>query len=214
MNVEAILAWFKEYWMYAVVLVIVCIIAGFVFKKAAAAYKAHQKSFHEQEATMRRLRALKDRYRNLTAEIIADAPAEELLEGVALRDQIFLQKQDNMTAAFAALPRARQYVYALDVFVADRTAKDFFTKNGKELVSIIAPAIEMIGLAAALPTMRKLAVMFDEDDETTSVDYHFVEEADAEFDKIDLLTQIKLQGAQYIKDHPDEFVENSELTDA
>ena len=207
MTVENIAAWFQSYWPYAVALVVVAAGTAFICRKAVLAYRTHQKTFHTEEARLRRLSELKERYGALTPQIIADAPPEDLLEGVALRDRLLVEKAPRMEPAFRALPKERQYLYALDVFLADRTAKTFFTQNGSILVSIIAPAMEMIGVTDVLPTVKKLALMFDENDESTSVDHAFLDRADEIFSEADLLTQIKLQGAQYIKQNPAIFCE-------
>ena len=198
--------WFRLYWKYAVLFVAVCIAAAFIFKKAASAYKAHQKSFHEDEAMMRHLVELKNRYKDLTEEVIASAPNEELLEGVALSYQLVLQKKEDLSKEFALLSKEKQYVYALDVFVSDGSAKKFFKENGSELISIIAPAFSMIGLSQYGDTIKRLAIMFDENDETTSLDYKVIEAADEIFAKEDILTKIKLESARYIKNNPELFI--------
>ena len=198
--------WFRQYWMYAVALVVVCIAASFIFKKAATAYRAHQKSFHEDEAMMRHLVELKNKYQNLTEEIILSAPDEELLEGTALSYQLKLQKKEDLSKEFSLLSKEKQYVYALDVFVSDGSAKKFFKENGSELISIIAPAFEAIGLTQYGDTVKKLATMFDKKDETVSLNYKLVEEADKKFAEDDILTKIKLEGARYIKNSPELFI--------
>ncbi|MBR3094540.1 MAG: hypothetical protein IKH12_03005, partial [Clostridia bacterium] len=103
---DNVIAWFRDYWPYAVALVVVAVGASFLFRKAARAYRDHQKRFHAEEAQMRRLVELKKTYYPLTEAAIAAAPAEELLEGTALSIQIPLQKQDDPERAFAALPEA------------------------------------------------------------------------------------------------------------
>ena len=63
---DNLIAWFRDYWPYAVVLVVVAVGASFIFRKAAKAYKDHQKRFHAEEAQMRRLVELKKTYYPLT----------------------------------------------------------------------------------------------------------------------------------------------------
>lgn len=197
--------WLNEYWYYLIAFIVVCVIAGFIFKKAAGAYKLHQKTFHEQEEEMRRLVELKNKYQILSDEVIANAPPEELLEGVALSYQLVLQKREDMTNAFLEMPKEKQYAYALDVFTSDKTAKAFFKQNGQELVTIIKPAFEMIGLDEFVAEIGKLATMFDEKDETTSLDWNLVEKTDEKFSEGDLLTKIKLKSAEYIKNNTELF---------
>ena len=200
--------WFRLYWPYALALAAACVFAAFMIKKAAIAYRKHQKDFHAEESRMRRLKALKEKYVPLTGETIENAPAQELLEGVALGLQLKLQKQENTERAFLALNEAQQFVYTLDVFLSDKTAAVFFKENGQLLIEKIAPAFRAVGLVEFQTVIDRLAVMFNENDETTSVDRAFVFEADEKFSEGHLLTKIKLQGANYIQNHPEMFCSN------
>ena len=197
--------WFRLYWPYALALAAACVFAAFMIKKAAQAYRRHHKELRAEEARILRLKALKEKYVPLTKEAIANAPAEELLEGTALGLQLQLQKEENMERAFLALNEAQQFVYTLDVFRSDGTAAVFFKESGQILVLRIAPAFRAVGLSEFQKTIDRLAVMFDENDETTSLDRAFVAAADREFAAGDLLTKIKLQGANYIQNHPEMF---------
>lgn len=203
---DNVIAWFRDYWPYAVALVVVAVGASFVFRKAAKAYKEHQKRFHAEEAQMRRLVELKKTYYPLTEAAVAAAPAEELLEGTALSIQIPLQKQDDPERAFAALPEAQQLIYVLDVFVSDGKAETFFKESSALLSSRLLPALELIGLHDADDLMTKLCTMFDENDETTSLDWKKVQSADKAFEVMDLLTKIKLYSAEYIRSNPLQFI--------
>ncbi len=203
-----VIAWFRDYWPYALLLVAVAVGASFIFRKAAQAYKAHQKTFHAEEAQMRHLAELKKTYYPLTAAAIGAAPETELLEGTALSLQIPLQKSDDPEGAFARLPEAQQLIYVLDVFVSDETATTFFKESSTLLSSRLLPALDLIGLHDADETLSRLVTMFDENDETTSLDWNAVAAADAEFAAQDLLTKIKLLGAKYIREHPEQFVAN------
>ena len=203
---DNLIAWFRDYWPYAVALVVVAVGASFIFRKAAKAYKDHQERFHAEEAQMRRLVELKETYYPLTEAAIAAAPAEELLEGTALSLQIPLQKQDDPERAFALLPEEQQLIYVLDVFVSDKTATTFFKESSALLSSRLLPALRLIGLHDADDWMTRLVTMFDENDETTSLDWNVVQNADEAFEAMDLLTKIKLQGAEYIRNHPAQFL--------
>ena len=203
---EAVFAWFRDYWPYAIALVVVAVGASFLFRKAAQSYRAHQKSFHAQESEMRRLVSLKETYYPLTAAAIADAPKEELLEGTALSIQIPLQKSDDPDGAFKPLSDVQQMIYVLDVFTSDKTAAAFFKESSTLLTSRLLPALDLIGLHEFDTQLGMLVTMFDENDETTSLDPKKMAAADADFAAGDLLTKIKLQGAEYIQNHPEQFL--------
>ena len=203
---EAVFAWFRDYWPYAIALVVVAVGASFLFRKAAQSYRAHQKSFHAQESEMRRLVSLKETYYPLTATAIAAAPKEELLEGTALSIQIPLQKNDDPERAFQQLSDVQQMIYVLDVFTSDKTAAAFFKESSTLLTSRLLPALDLIGLHEFDTQLGMLVTMFDENDETTSLDPKKIAAADADFAAGDLLTKIKLQGAEYIQNHPEQFL--------
>ena len=195
---NAVTVWFRDYWQYAVLLVLVAAGTVFVWIKAVRAHRAHQVRFHAEEEKLRRMTDLKARYSDLSEEVIAAAPQEDLLAGVALQLQIWLQKQPDMKQAFASLPDEAQYVYALDVFTED-APRDFFKKNGTPLLRVITPAFAAIGLTSEVPRVRTLALMYDETDETTSLDEDVLTQAEKDWADSDLLTQIKLAGAEYIQ---------------
>lgn len=201
---DALTAWFRDYWKYAVVLVIVAVATVLLWIRAIRAHRAHQTRFHAEEEKLRRMTELKTRYSELTDAVIADAPQEELLEGVALHFQLWLQKQPDLKAAFASLPEEVQYVYALDVLTSDGVCV-FFQENGAPLLQVIAPAFAAIGLKDETARVKKLALMYDETDETTSLDASLLAETEKDWAQRDLLTQIKLSGAEYIKNHPRAF---------
>ncbi len=207
---DNVIAWFRDYWPYAVALVVVAVGASFIFRKAGKAYRQHQKRFHAEEAQMRRLVELKKTYYPLTKAAVAAAPDEELLEGTALSIQIPLQKQDDPEGAFARLPEPQQLIYVLDVFVSDGSAAAFFKESSALLVSRLLPALHLVGLHEADERMTTLVTMFDENDETTSLSWKEVENADEAFKAMDLLTKIKLRGAEYIRNHPAQFVVNGD----
>ena len=203
---QAVIDWFRNYWPYAIALVVVAVGASFLFRKAAKAYRAHQKSFHAQEREMRRLVELTEKYYPLTAAAIADAPKDELLEGTALSIQIPLQKADDPEGAFQKLSDVQQMIYVLDVFSSDKTAAAFFKESSTLLTSRLLPALDLIGLHEFDTQLGMLVTMFDENDETTSLDPKKIAAADADFAAGDLLTKIKLQGAEYIQNHPEQFL--------
>ena len=203
---QAVIAWFRDYWPYAIALVVVAVGASFLFRKAAPSYRAHQKTFHAQESEMRRLVALKEQYYPLTAQAIAAAPKEELLEGTALSIQIPLQKSDDPDGAFKNLSDVQQMIYVLDVFTSDKTAATFFKESSTLLTGRLLPALDLIGLHEFDADMQMLVTMFDENDETTSLDPKKIAAADANFAAGDLLTKIKLRGAEYIQTHTEQFL--------
>ncbi len=205
---ENFLQWLTEYKWYAVGLVFVLVVFALIVRMAAKAYRRHYEDFRKEEANIKHLLELKEKYENLTKEVIMNADDDELLEGTALSYQLVLQKADDMSGEFKKMKKEQQFIYALDVFVSDKSPQIFFRENGRELTEIIIPALELIGLFEEAAEAEKLRIMFDEKDETTSINEKIISDVEEYFDKGDVLTKIKHCGAKYIKKNAEMFVKN------
>lgn len=203
---EGIKDWFSQYWAYAIGLVVVCVAAAFIVSKAVKSYKRYYKNYREQESKIKHLVALKEKYGNLTEDTIKNADENELLEGVALSFQLKLQKSETMDDDFEKLEKEKQYIYALDVLVSDKKLEEFFRQNGRQLTERIVPALKMIGLEKEAAQAEKIRIMFDEKDETTSINKSQIENSEKYFEDNDVLTKIKHEGGKYIKENPQRFV--------
>lgn len=197
--------WFREYWPYAILLVAACVIAAVVFRAAAKAYSAHKKSYREEEQYILRLKALKEKYVPLTEKTVENAPDGELLEGTALGIRLALQKTENPDAEFEKLSNEKKFVYTLDAFTEDKTLEVFFRENTAVLKSRLVPALEMISLSNYAKRVIVVSMMFDDSDETTSLDEKKVKCLDEELEKEDFLSLIKLSAAKYIKENAKAF---------
>ncbi len=198
--------WLSQYWYLLIILVVVIIIAGVIFYFAGKVLMRHNREYKEQEKQIKHLLALKEKYKDLTADAILSADDAELLEGVALSYQLMLQKKENIEGEFEKMNDFRKDVYALDVFVQDASSKEFFSQNGDILRKRIVSAFEKIGMTDFAKRISRIALMYDKDNETVS----YSEKEIAEFDKYisenDILTEIKLNAAKYIKNNYCEFV--------
>ena len=203
---ENFLNWLKEYPLYAVGLVAVVIAFIFVLRAAAKAYSRYYERYRKEEAEIKRLVALKEKFGVLTEEAIKNADDEELLEGVALSYQLKLQKEERQEEEFGKLRKEVQYVYALDVFTQEKAVRDFFRENGDILKDIIIPAFTMIGMEKEGLMLLPLKLMYDEKDETTSLDENKVKETEKFFEDNNILTKIKEESAKYIKENSSLFV--------
>lgn len=198
--------WFSQYWHLVIVLIIVCIVAAVIFFFAARALSRHNREYKAQEKELKRLLELKEKYRVLTSDAILNADDNELLEGVALSYQLVLQKQDDIEGSFKKMNDFKKDVYALDVFVQDGTAKEFFSENGDILRKRIVSAFQKIGMEDFAKRLSGIALMYDDNDETVSYNEKEIEKFDASIYENDILSEIKLKGAQYIKNNCAEFV--------
>lgn len=200
------LEWFKEYWYLAVIFVVVCIIASVIFYFAGKSYRKYRTSYKNQEAEIKRLIALKQKYVPLTEGAIAGSDSSETLEGVALSYQLFLQKQENMEKEFSLMSEEKRLIYILDVFVQDGSVNEFFTQNGDILRMQITKALELIGMNEFAEKLEGIRKMFDDNDMTTSWNQQEIDKMQSYVEENDVLTKIKLMGAEYIKKNSQLFV--------
>ena len=198
--------WLREFWPLALLLVAVTAGAIFMFRLAAKSSARHKEKFKAEEAYITHLKELKEKYVPLTKEAIENAPDEELLEGAALGLQLFLQKQTDDEKAFELLPDEKKYIYTLDVFESDKTPGNFFRSNSAILKTRLVPALEAIGATEKLNKIKKVALMFDDRDETVSLNEKEIAALDEEFQNGNILSEIKLAGAKYIKENPEMFI--------
>ena len=193
--------WLSNYGYLLIVLVAVLAVFIVVLNFAARAYSKHMKSYKAEEAEIKRLTALKEKYKSLDENTIKNAPDEEVLEGVTLIYQLFLQKKENMEEEFLRLPKEIQSIYVLDVFVSDGGVKAFFSENADILRCRIVPALKLIGMNDEAEKVEKIRRMYDETDLEASLSEKEIEETDKILLEADILSRIKLQGAEYIKEN-------------
>lgn len=193
--------WLSNYGYLLIVLVAVLAVFIVVLNFAARAYSKHMKSYKAEEAEIKRLTALKEKYKSLDENTIKNAPDEEVLEGVALIYQLFLQKKENVEEEFLRLPKEIQSIYVLDVFVSDGGVKAFFSENADILRCRIVPALKLIGMNDEAEKVEKIRRMYDETNLEASLSEKEIEETDKILLEADILSRIKLQGAEYIKEN-------------
>ncbi|MBE6773062.1 MAG: hypothetical protein IJN68_00130 [Clostridia bacterium] len=198
--------WFNEYWYLALIFVAVCVVAAFVFYFAGKSYKRYRTSYRNQEAEIKHLLALKEKYVPLTQKAIAESDSSETLEGVALSYQVFLQKKDDMEKEFMLLSEEKRYIYILDVFTQEKSVQDFFSENGDILRMEITKALLLIGMKDFADRVEKVRLMYDDKDLTTSWSQAEIDRLQTFADENDILSQIKLAGAEYIKNNSQLFV--------
>ena len=198
--------WFKEYWYLAVIFAVVCVIAAVIFYFAGKSYKSYRTAYRNQEAEIKRLTALKNRFVPLTDKAISESDSAETLEGVALSYQLFLQKQENMEKEFSLLSAEKRCIYILDVFVQDKSINEFFRQNGNILKKDITSALELIGMNSFADRIEGIRKMFDDDDDVTSLDQKEIALLEQYALDNDIYTSVKLKAAEFIKNNSQLFV--------
>lgn len=190
--------WLSQYGYLIVVFVVVLIAFVLVFLKAVEAYSKHNKTFKAQENEIKRLTAIKEKYKNVTFDEISSYDKSEILEGMALIYQIALQKSDDMESAFQCLNEEKKFVYTLDVFTQDVSAGEFYSQNSEILTSIICDALKAIGMDEFSNELFEFAKMYDKDNEDVSFSKQAIENFDKNMKDNNILAKIKLASAKYI----------------
>ena len=193
--------WFSQYGYLIGVFALVVIVFIVVLNRAAKAYSKHYNTVNEQKKQLEYMTNLKNKFRNITAEELSECSDGEILEGFALLTQIDMQKSDDMEAFFSTLPTEKKYIYVLDVFVSDGSAELFFGENGEILTDIISDALKAIGMQSFADELNDIAKMYDKNDESVSFDKAKIENFDKNLNEKDVLTQIKVNSAKYIREN-------------
>lgn len=190
--------WFSEYGYLIGVFFVVLVVFIIVLNRAAKAYSSHFNTVNEQKKQLEYLTNLKNKYRNITTEELANCNEEEILEGFALLSQVEMQKSDDMEGYFRTLPKIKQYIYVLDVFVQDESAEIFFSQNGEILTDIILDAVKEIGMNSFADELASIAKMYNKDDESVSFSKKTIENFDKTLNENGILKEIKVNSARYI----------------
>ena len=193
--------WFSQHGYLIAVFFVVLVVFIMVLNKAAKAYSSHWSTVNEQKKQLEYMTNLKNKYRNITADELAECSEAEILEGFALLSQIEMQKSDDMQALFRTLPKIKQYIYVLDVFVQDESAEIFFSQNGEILTDIIVDALKEIGMGTFADELSEIAKMYNKNDESVSFNKEKIENFDKTLNEKDILKQIKVNSAGYIKEN-------------
>lgn len=192
---------------YIVLIIAVTVFAVFGIYKAVTSSAEHNRLYRQEEEKIKRLKFLKDKFSVLTAETVASSEDSDLLEGIALRCQLMLQKKDDMDGAFSVLSLPVQYIYTLDIFVSEvGKPTDFFKNNGKPLTDLLLPALSAIGCENESRLLSPLKEMYDEDREDVSLDREKAALTDKKFEEVYDSSEVKLKAAKYIRDRAEEII--------
>lgn len=197
---------FGDYPKLTLVLVIAVVLTVFVCIMAG---RASRKMSKKRDAELQRIKEevrLREKFSSVDRKSVLEADCKELLKGLSSNIQIKIEKEADIKEAFNALPKEKQFVYALNyVFCEDADSlSSFFRLNGKPLTTAAKDAFcEIVG-GDESKLFERAYTMFDEDDETTSVTAKEIEENNEAFTKIDL-NKVFGEIREYISDHVEIF---------
>lgn len=197
-----------EYWYLWLLLIALSVAAVFVWGKASAAARKRGEKRAEIEAKLRYEARLKKEYAVLTADVIAEAPQDTLLDGVVCRLQQRLEQQADMTQAFEACSAQEREMYALYYVCEDgaQTLSGFFRINGEPLLSLAPQALRHVGAQEEARLAAEEYEMFDGENEAVSLDRVRLAELDRAFGAVFDLVRIKSLAADYIRANARDFL--------
>lgn len=196
-----------EYWYLWLILAVLVAITAAVIVLAGKSVSAHNEQTREFMSQLERLKELKDKYKDLTAEKAESADPEELLEGVNAVLQAKLEKSDDIDKAYNELNPHQQVAYVLDCFINEVPdgLSTFFDEYTLDFAGFVIPALSAVKGEALLPTVTAEFEMYDDGNDSVPFDRELKEKLDSEFAKVysreKLLSDIK----DFIKANADEF---------
>ena len=194
-------------WYYWAILLGAVILAIFAWRKALISSKERRERLKREGAIWKRDYDLRQKYTVLTFEKLNETSDTELLHGVAMNIQVFLENESNMNEAFNSLPKEKQFIYALEYFDEDakNSLSTFFKNNGAPLVPIIPEALVTVGAEKYIDIVNSILPMYDPESEV-SIDYTVIAAADEKFKAIYDSDEFCRLAAAYIKNNKEIFL--------
>ncbi len=194
-------------WYFWLLLLAAVVGLVYAWRKVLVSSKARREKMKKEAAIWKRDYDLREKFSVLTEEKLRYTSDSELLHGVAMNIQIFLEKQADMTKSFKELPIEKQYIYTLEYF--DEDAKNslslFFKNNGEPLISLASEALAVIGYDEIIDFVKELYPMYDPDS-LVSVDYIKIPLLDEKFKEIYNSYKLLSLAAEYIKKNKEIFI--------
>lgn len=175
-----------QYWYLYVVLVALIVLTVFVGKKASKAAKKRNEEVRKYEETMQRYKFLKEKYSDISKDDAENAPSDELCEGVTALIQIKLEKAENPDEEFKLLHQWEREVYSLYYFAEDcKTSLSFFFKNNAQpLPENALSGLMTVGESRLYALAAAMNAMYDDNNESVSLDMNRVNELDEKFKSV------------------------------
>jgi hypothetical protein len=199
---------FGVQWYLWVLLVIVSILAIFVWIKAMSASRIRREKLKKEAEIWKKDYELRQEFKTLTLEKINSTDTNKMLSGVCMNIQIELENAPDMNEAFLKLPEEKKYIYCLEYFDEDasKSLSTFFKNNGSPLIDFIIEAIKTIGYEEILPLVEVIYPMYD-DNSDVSIDYTVIDKTDDKFKEIYNPNNLYDLVSKYVKANKDIFVE-------
>ena len=198
---------FGVQWYLWVLLVIVSILAIFVWIKAMAASRVRREKLRKEAEIWKKDYELRQEFKTLTSQKLNSTDTNKMLSGVCMNIQIELENATDMNDAFLDLPQEKKYIYCLEYFDEDaiKSLSTFFKNNGSPLTDYIVEAIKTIGYEEILPLIEAVYPMYD-DNSDVSIDYTIIDKTDDKFKEIYNQNKLYDLVSKYVKSNKEIFI--------
>ncbi len=201
--------YFKTYWYLFVILFAMIVLTLFVGKKAITASVKRREEMNKIIEKAKRAKELRDAYRELTPEIIANAPAAALAEGVALCLESSCQKTEDTDGFYDSMTDGQKKIYALYYLISDANESNlsaFFKSSYRPLTSDAVNAAKEIFDSSVYTIIETMFEAYDENCENVSVTPQDIDRLNDEFDTITKSKDLLAAAGEYIKANENEFI--------
>lgn len=194
-----------EYWYLWLIFAALVIITAVVIVFASKAVSARNEQTKEIMAQLDRLKALKDKYTDLTVEKVENADPEELLEGVCTVLQVKIDKSDDPDAEFARFNEDQKTIYVLHCFISEYNSElsSFFSDYTSDFSGHLVVAAFLV--PEYHPFISTEFGLYSDNDCGAPFDKELKDKTDAEFDKIYSKEKFLEAAKTFIKDNIDSF---------
>lgn len=199
---------FGVQWYLWVLLLVVTVLAIFVWIKAMKASRIRREKLKKEAEIWKKDYELRQEFKTLSVEKLNSTPNNKILSGVCMNIQIFLENETDMNEAFLSLPNEKKYIYCLEYFDEDakKSLSTFFKNNGSPLTDYITDAIKTVNYTEILPLIETVYPMYDGDSDV-SIDYSIIDKTDDKFKEIYNSNKLYDLVAKYIKANKEIYID-------
>ncbi len=172
-----------EYWYLWIVVFALIPILVFAVIKASKAAKKRNELIEKQQQELQKLKRLAKQFSLLDKETAEKTEPKKLAEGVTAALQYELEKSQTPDELFENTVQWKKTAYSLFYFDEDvATSLSFFFKhNGGPVPKIAVDGLSVIGYSKITACVREMFGMYDENNESVSLDKNRTEILDEKF---------------------------------
>lgn len=199
----------KDFWYLYILLFALIIVTVFVCKKAFGAASRHSKEVNALIAKAKRSKELREAYKELSKEIIENAPTDSLFEGVALNMEAACQKTEDTNGFYEALSDGQKKVYAFYYLASEAreiSLSAFFKESRRPLTSDAVAAAKEFLNSDIYSVINEMFACYDEENENASVIPETINKLNEEFKILTNDVDLFANGGEYIKNNTSDFL--------